>query len=539
MVGAVLGLFFAAYSTYDFMAHLDRQVHGIHCSFLPGLTETEKPGESACAVTMMSPYSSVLRESIWGGIPISLPAMAVFAFIGFAALYLVLSGRQLDKRASGFLLAATCVPFITSAVMAYISFATLDAACKLCIAIYAASLLVFGGALALLVRTVRAERLARSSIPPSDRPSIPPADRTSPRAASDTVPDESFAARVNPVSWAVLGIAFAIGVAFVALPVLAYALVAPDFAHYTGTCGELVAQPDESALVSIGPQGGEVEVLEILDPLCPACRGFEQRFDALDATAEAKRRVLLFPLDDQCNWMVSEAVHPGACAVSEAMLCAEDDAEEVLDWAFAEQERIREAAAADPRAAARLVTQRFPSLRGCVGSPGARAKLNLALRSAVANRMPVLTPQVYVGGVRMCDADTDLGMDYALTRLIQRAKERGPLELPPAEESTPLVVRNQQGPRSRTIQLRPGTERAPQSEPEPEVAPEETPPEVAPEEMPDDPGGEPAGTTEEPTPENTPPTELPPAPPPAPPPSEPPAAGTTPPPPPNPTGGTP
>jgi hypothetical protein len=35
----------------------------------------------------------------------------------------------------------------------------------------------------------------------------------------------------------------------------------------------------------------------------------------------------LFPLDKECNWMVSESLHPGSCAVSEAVLCAGPDGE--------------------------------------------------------------------------------------------------------------------------------------------------------------------------------------------------------------------
>ena len=64
---------------------------------------------------------------------------------------------------------------------------------------------------------------------------------------------------------------------------------------------------------------------------------------------------------------------------------------------------------------------RFPNIAGCVGSSKARAKLNRALRWAVDNQMPVLTPQLYVNGTRLCDADTDLGLDYMLSRLIERA----------------------------------------------------------------------------------------------------------------------
>src|SRR5210317_482666 len=88
LIAAVAGFLFASFSTYDFVQHLDRQVHGIHCSFIPGIEGTDATGGTGCHVTLMSPYSSVLRASIWGGIPVSLPGMAVFCFLAFASVYL-------------------------------------------------------------------------------------------------------------------------------------------------------------------------------------------------------------------------------------------------------------------------------------------------------------------------------------------------------------------------------------------------------------------------------------------------------------------
>jgi hypothetical protein len=166
-------------------------------------------------------------------------------------------------------------------------------------------------------------------------------------------------------------------------------------------------------------------VIEVLDPLCPACRGFERRFSGLPAAERVNRRALLFPLDDACNWMVDSAIHPGACAISEAMLCAGDDAERVLDWSFEHQEEIRTATERDAGAAARMAGEQFPHLRSCIGSAEVRNRLNRALRWAVSNQLPVLTPQVYVGATRVCDADTDLGLDWTLTRLLDRGATRG------------------------------------------------------------------------------------------------------------------
>src|SRR5256885_15522052 len=116
LVATLAGFAFPSVSPYDFVAHLDRQVHGIHCSFLPGLGPAET-ANTGCHVTLMSPYSSVLRSSIWGGIPISLPAMSVFAFLGFWAIWLALRGRDRDPSATAFTLAAVALPAGAAAVM--------------------------------------------------------------------------------------------------------------------------------------------------------------------------------------------------------------------------------------------------------------------------------------------------------------------------------------------------------------------------------------------------------------------------------------
>ena len=58
--------------------------------------------------------------------------------------------------------------------------------------------------------------------------------------------------------------------------------------------------------------------LEILDPLCPACKAFEQRLDTSGYADRLDRRAILFPLDNTCNWMITETTHPGACTISEA-----------------------------------------------------------------------------------------------------------------------------------------------------------------------------------------------------------------------------
>src|SRR5688572_4444069 len=152
LVGALAGLVFAGVSTYDFVQHLDRQVHSLHCSFIPGAGA--EAGHSGCQAAMMSSYSSVFRTTIWGGIPISLPAMAVFAFILFYGVDLLLSRRQDDPRATSFLAIACALPAVASITMLTVSLTKLGTTCKLCVGIYIASALALTGAIMLWRRAV-------------------------------------------------------------------------------------------------------------------------------------------------------------------------------------------------------------------------------------------------------------------------------------------------------------------------------------------------------------------------------------------------
>jgi uncharacterized membrane protein len=410
LVAALLGLLFSGVATKDFANHLDRQVHGIHCTFVPGLTEATTEA-SGCQVTLMSRYSSVLRSSYWGGIPISLPAMAVFAFLAFWATYLLAVGAHEERRSAGFTALAWALPLSTSLVMGYLSLVELDAVCKLCIGVYTSSLLGFGAAVALYVSARSGHRLA---ISPG------PADQTV-REGGETMPDT----RLSPgprgdraVWWA-----FPLGILFVLLPTGAYVAAMPSYEAYAGGCGELPAPADRyGVLVPLGGSPGGRASIEILDPLCPSCRAFEDRLAASGLDARLDRKALLFPLDDSCNWMVSAAVHPGACEVSEAILCAPGDAPAILEWSFAHQEEIIAAERAEDGAAARMVTAQFPSTRGCVGSTRAVSMLHRGLRWAVNNELPVLTPQLFVEGRKLCNEDTDLGLEYSLTRMLEGAE---------------------------------------------------------------------------------------------------------------------
>ncbi len=401
ILAALAGAWFTGFATADFASHLDRQVHDIHCAWAPGLVAGDASASSGCKVTMMSPYSSVLRTLVWGGLPIALPGLATFAFLVFRGLDLFLNRREADRDAARFLVVASIVPVLTSMVMGYISLAELGTTCKLCVGTYISSAACLAFAIGVW-RSASAPVLGEDIGIGAD----PVAD----------VPAAGSGMMGILVGFATLG-------GFVAVPSLVYMILAPDFSDFTGACGSLPAPEDKfGVMIALDENTSGTEAIEVFDPLCPSCKAFEERLEASGLDRQLHRKALLFPLDQTCNWNVGATLHAGACTVSEAVLCAEGKADAVIDWAFANQEAIRVASEADPAAAAKMVSARFPELAACLGTPAVKTKLNRSLKWAVANHLPVLTPQLYVAGVKLCDEDTDLGMDWALSRLIANPK---------------------------------------------------------------------------------------------------------------------
>jgi uncharacterized membrane protein len=396
LLAALAGFVFASASTLDFVQHLDRQVHELHCSFVPGLVEPDEES-TGCQVTLLSPYSSIMRTSLWGGIPISLPAMAVFAFLLFRAIEVIGAPAAQRRTAAAIALTATVVPVVASAIMGYLAFTQLHAACKLCIGIYISS----GASLLMAFLAVLAAR-----------------GESEPDAMAEGAP-----APTPPTAATMWLAAVGQGFGFVTVPVVVYALLVPDYSRYIGTCGALLEPEDPyGVMVPLGPKGNGAPTIEVFDPLCPSCRGFEERLVASGQDQLLSRRAVMFPLDSECNWMVTRSLHPGACRVSQAVLCATTvpavGPDAVVAWAFEQQELLLEAGKKDLEGVSRMIAARFPELTACMGSPEVESRLNKSLRWTVKNQLPVMTPQLYVNGVKLCDEDSDLGMDFTLHHML-------------------------------------------------------------------------------------------------------------------------
>jgi uncharacterized membrane protein len=415
LVASLLGLTFAGLSSLDYTRHLDRQIHDVHCSYIPGLTP-EQSAENACRVAMYSPFAALFRDRFWGGVPISLFAVGAFAFFIAFSLYLLLGGQQIPRRGAQFMAFFGLTPGMVSILMAVISALRLGHFCKTCVGIYSASALLAVGSLVLLAldRRARLEAFRRPA------PAIGAADRT-------LVDSQPYGAQASPEaqraaegSWLYFPVwAFALAV-FAVTPALLYVSALPNYTSYITGCGKLekTAEPG-NVLIHIAPPGAVQPAVLFVDPLCPTCKAFHQRLTSEGFLDQLDLTLVLFPLDSECNWMLDRPVHPGSCAVTRAILCSDHRAMQVLEWSYDNQEAILEAAKAGAGVVnvKAMIKNRWPGLDACMDSKETTLRLNKMLRYIVNNHLQVSTPQLFLGDTRLCDEDTDMGLAYTMKRL--------------------------------------------------------------------------------------------------------------------------
>lgn len=380
LVASGFGLLFSSISTADYAAHLDRGLHDVHCSFIPGVSGTDKA--EPCRAAMYSPFSALMKEQYWGGIPISLFGLGAFCFFVAFSLYVLLAGERASRRALGFFALVGVTPLLVSLLMLVISLTQLGQVCKTCVGIYISSaLLAFGAITAWL------------------------AGRTDP-----TRPALSFA----------LVPAWLVGLGITTLaPAVVYAATAPDQRPYLTQCGELKHSKikGDSPVKIHGARAVQPTML-FEDPLCPTCKAFHDRLVSENIIEKLAIDLVLFPLDSECNWMLDQPLHPGACIVSKAVLCGEGNSRQVLEWAYAEQEYLTRAGKAGEGVLRAAIKQRWgASMLRCVDDKKTDARLNNHLHFASENNIPVSTPQMYLGKRRVCDEDTDLGLRFTLAQL--------------------------------------------------------------------------------------------------------------------------
>jgi uncharacterized membrane protein len=428
VIGAsVLGLTFAAYSTYDYGQHLDRQIHAIHCSFIPGAsvsTEADNP----CKAALFSPYSALFRESYWGGVPISLFALGAFCFFGGFGLYLFLAGDRAPRKAHLFLAGAGVTPFLASAVMFFISLTRLHEFCKICVGIYFSSTVLAAAAYFALREYLESGKAPKKSpakeadatttrIPDGNEPENSGKPKSA-AAALEEAESKDSGSQVEGPNWLPAAMLVALGLAAI-LPAIVYVNSLPDYRSYLTSCGSISVKAEaHNALMKIPTEHPVQAVTLFEDPLCPTCRAFHERlvdegiFDRLDVT------MVMFPLDSDCNWMLDRSLHPGACEVAKTILCGDARARAMLEWSYDNQDDLRDLGKSNPAALKKKIADKWGAdVVACADDAKTKIRLNQMLHYASDNHIPVSTPQMFLGEKRICDEDTDLGLKYTLAQL--------------------------------------------------------------------------------------------------------------------------
>jgi uncharacterized membrane protein len=382
-----LGMVFAAYSTYDYAEHLDRQVHAIHCSFIPGAPATSD-ADNPCKTALFSPYAALFRASYWGGVPISLFALGAFGFFAGFALYRFLAGSNVPVRTRQVFGTLALTPLAASIVMFALSVTRLHTLCKVCVGIYISSILLAVAGVSTLLAKEPAPELSQTE---ADAPSW-----------------------LGPAAW-ICGLAIA-----AVLPALIYVHALPDYRPLVSKCGKLpIPTEAHNAPVKMPTREPKRAATLFEDPLCPTCKAFHERlvsegvFDRLEVT------MVMFPLDSECNWMLDRPLHPGACVLAKAVLCGDKDkSRAILEWSYEEQEDLRAIGKSGADKLASKVQERWGSdISACIAKQSTATRLNQNLLFASANHVPVSTPQMFLGDVRVCDEDTDLGLKYTLAQI--------------------------------------------------------------------------------------------------------------------------
>ncbi|HEU4578372.1 MAG TPA: vitamin K epoxide reductase family protein [Polyangiaceae bacterium] len=380
VAGALWGLIFAGISSLDYASHLDRGLHDLHCSFIPGAEAS--PVAEGCRTALNSPYAALFKQELWGGVPISLFGLGCFAFLLGHALSIAYSGSRTTRGAGALYAAFAISPLIVSAIMFSISWFVLGSICKTCAGIYTGSVVLAISALGVLAGSWG--NRARGSGP-----------------------------------GLVLAAALAFGMLlFVLAPSVVYAALAPDHSKLVTQCGTVkIPKESHGALLALHGTAPKKHALFFEDPLCPTCKSLHERLRAAGVLDRLDVDLALFPLDNQCNWMLEQPLHPGACAVARATLCAKSTGD-FLDWAYANQEELAAAAKAGGGSLSQLLSRKWGSeLTSCMNARATEQRLNRHLHFAVDNAIAVSTPQVFIENQRLCDEDIDMGLMFALGKL--------------------------------------------------------------------------------------------------------------------------
>jgi protein-disulfide isomerase/uncharacterized membrane protein len=148
-----------------------------------------------------------------------------------------------------------------------------------------------------------------------------------------------------------------------------------------------------------GPASAPIRVVEYSDFLCPYCRSLAGAFTSYIPTT-ANRVAIYFknyPLDPTCNENLKQAVHPGACFLALAAICANEQGK---FWPYHDRVFSIEAHSVTKQDVLQLASDAGADptlLDGCMQSPATQQRLRSEIREAAAAGLKG-TPTLFING---------------------------------------------------------------------------------------------------------------------------------------------
>jgi protein-disulfide isomerase len=285
------------------------------------------------------------RYSVVLGLPVAAWGMLGYGLALLLAVAGLRPGRRREGWPAGLLFLVAAVASAAAVALALVSELAIGALCLLCAASWLTSF-------ALLAAAWRACR---------------------PDGVGAAVRGDLAVLRARPLLAAGLAAVAAIGVALGAAAYPRYwersaRTPKPDLA----APGTSPGSPGESAAVTQGPPG-PIVVVEFSDYECPFCaKAHEDTKQLLSTRPDVTLVRRHFPLDSACNPMVKRRMHPEACDLARAAICAEEQGKlpAMDDALFRNQQAKR-----PTEEVAAVVGLDLAAFRRCLASPATDARL--------------------------------------------------------------------------------------------------------------------------------------------------------------------
>ncbi|MGE0706101.1 MAG: vitamin K epoxide reductase family protein [Vicinamibacterales bacterium] len=350
----------------------------------------------SATVNCTAVYSS--RFGSFAGISVALFGTIWFAFATLLAAGAVSAEESTRRNIAEYLFAGSTVSLAAVLYLGYASFVVLNRVCVLCVLTYVAVgglFLVSGASSSMSLLSVPGQALRDLRLLAS-RP-------------------KSLALAVGFVLASALALAF-------------FPRHSPSESLMAGTPGAAPVGFEEwyaglpRVTLDVDREGADVLIVKFNDYQCPPCRQTHMAYQSVLAKYEAshpgKVRYVLrdFPLESECNAIVSSDLHPASCEAAVAVRLAREQgkASEMENWLFANQ----------PSMTPEMVAQGASDVGGVSDFPARYESTLPAVRADIQQGIDIgarSTPTFVINGVMLAGGVPPQVFDLIIAHELERA----------------------------------------------------------------------------------------------------------------------